>query len=244
MILLPAIDILAGRTVRLAQGSFESQTEYDTDPCDAARRWVQGGAEALHVVDLDGARSGAPVNLDHVGRIARGVDVPVQVGGGLRSVESVQQALKAGAARVVLGTAAYHDRPVLESLVERWPERLVVSLDARHGRLAAGGWTEQTDLTVETVLDDLDGAGIHQFVYSSIERDGTLAGPDIGAVETVTRRASAASFIYSGGISSLDDLRSLADLRLANVVGVIVGKALYDGVFTVQEAIEACTTSG
>ncbi len=242
MILLPAIDILDGKAVRLARGAFDEQTIYDQDPLEAARRWVADGARALHVVDLDGARAGAPVNLEHVRRIARAVDVPIQLGGGLRSVAAVDEALNAGATRAVLGTAAYTDVDVLDEAIAKHGDRIVVSIDARDGRLATDGWTEQTELPAEAVIERLGGRGVRKFVYSSIERDGMLAGPDLEAAKRVAD-AVKGSFIYSGGISSLEDLRALASLRQVNLAGVIVGKALYEKRFTVKEAIAACTTS-
>lgn len=235
MILFPAIDILHGQAVRLTQGEFDSPTVYDADPVQAARRWVADGARALHVVDLDGARGGAPANLEHVRGIAAAVDVPIQVGGGLRSLASVQAAMAAGAARVVLGTAAYHDVDFLDAVVQELGERVVVSIDARHGSLAAEGWTEQTEFPVASVIEHLSVRGVHRFVYSSIERDGTLAGPDLEAARSVAE-AVRGSFIYSGGISSLDDLDALAGMRQVNLDGVIVGKALYEGRFHVREA--------
>ena len=238
MILYPAIDILEGKAVRLAQGSFEQQTVYDEDPLQAALRWVEGGARALHVVDLDGARAGAPANLEHVRRIASEVDVPIQVGGGLRSSEAVDAALDAGAQRVVLGTAAYRDVDLLDGAVQRLGDRLVVSVDARDGRLAAQGWIEQTELPVESVIARLGDRGVRRYVFSSIERDGMLAGPDLDGIEQVARTVRG-SFIYSGGISSLEDLRTLAALRQVNLAGVIVGKALYEQRFTVAEAQRA-----
>jgi phosphoribosylformimino-5-aminoimidazole carboxamide ribotide isomerase len=234
MILLPAIDILDGKAVRLAKGSFEQRTDYDADPLDAARRWVEGGARALHVVDLDGARTGTPAALEHVGRIARALNVPVQVGGGLRTIAAVDAAVRAGAARVVLGTAAYNDVDFLDEVVAQFDGRVVVSVDARGGRLAASGWTEQTDIPAESVFERLWGRGVRRFVYSSIERDGMLEGPDldeVGRVSAVVR----GSFIYSGGVSSLDDLRALRALRHVNLTGVIVGKALYEQRFTVAD---------
>ncbi|HWE32089.1 MAG TPA: 1-(5-phosphoribosyl)-5-[(5-phosphoribosylamino)methylideneamino]imidazole-4-carboxamide isomerase [Solirubrobacteraceae bacterium] len=242
MILLPAIDILDGKAVRLARGAFDQQTIYDQDPLEAARRWVADGARALHVVDLDGARAGAPANLEHVRRIARAVDVPIQLGGGLRSAAAVDEALNAGATRAVLGTAAYTDVDVLDEAIAKHGDRIVVSVDARDGRLATDGWTEQTELPAEAVIERLGDRGVRKFVYSSIERDGMLVGPDLEAAKRVAD-AVKGSFIYSGGISSLDDLRALASLRQVNLVGVIVGKALYEKRFTVKEAIAACTTS-
>jgi phosphoribosylformimino-5-aminoimidazole carboxamide ribotide isomerase len=234
MILLPAIDILDGKAVRLAQGEYEEQTVYDADPVDAARRWVEMGARALHVVDLDGARAGEPVNLGQVRRIVEAAEVPVQVGGGLRSLEAVEHAVAAGAHRIVLGTAAYHDIDLLDDVVARIGGRLVVSLDARDGRLATGGWLEQTGLPVESAIERLQARGVRRFVYSSIERDGMLAGPDLEGIRRVAG-AVRGSFVYSGGVASLDDLRILGRLRQVNLAGVIVGKALYESRFTVSE---------
>jgi phosphoribosylformimino-5-aminoimidazole carboxamide ribotide isomerase len=235
MILLPAIDILDGRAVRLARGSFAERTVYDADPVEAARRWAQTGARALHVVDLDGARAGAPANLDQLRRIAASAKIPVQAGGGLRTVEAVEQAVEAGARRVVLGTAAYRDLDLLDEVVARMGDRLVVSLDARDGKLAAAGWLEQTELPVEEAIVRLQARGVRRFVYSNIERDGMLAGPDLEGI----RRVGAAvrgTFVYSGGVASLEDLREIARLRQVNLGGVIIGKALYEQRFTVAEA--------
>jgi phosphoribosylformimino-5-aminoimidazole carboxamide ribotide isomerase len=232
MILLPAIDILNGKAVRLARGDFDEQTVYDADPLDAARRWVAAGARALHVVDLDGARTGEPVNLEHVRRIVAGVEVPVQVGGGLRGIESVRQVVAAGAARVILGTAAYSDIDFLDAAVAELRDRLVVSVDARRGRLAGAGWTEQTEIPATSVLETLARRGVRRFVYSSIERDGMLSGPDLEEVATIAG-AVRGTFVYSGGVSSVDDLKALVALRQVNLVGVIVGTALYEGRFDV-----------
>ncbi len=234
MILLPAIDILGGNAVRLAKGDFDAQTVYDADPLHAARRWVATGARALHVVDLDGARAGAPANLDHVARITAELDIPVQVGGGLRTLQDVERAVAAGATRVVLGTAALNNVDLLDDAVARYGDRLVVSVDARDGRIATSGWTEQTDIPVESAIQRLTDRGVRRFVYSSIERDGMLDGPDLDAVQRVAD-AVRGSFIYSGGVSSLTDLRALASLRQVNLSGVIVGKALYEGRFTLAE---------
>ncbi|MGA2925598.1 MAG: 1-(5-phosphoribosyl)-5-[(5-phosphoribosylamino)methylideneamino]imidazole-4-carboxamide isomerase [Solirubrobacteraceae bacterium] len=234
MILLPAVDILGGKAVRLAQGDFERQDTYDADPLQAAQRWVQEGARALHIVDLDGARTGAPANFEHVARIIDGVDVPVQVGGGLRSAGSVADAIAVGAARVVLGTAALHDVDLLDACIAAHGDRIVVSIDARRGRVATSGWTEQTEIPAESAIERLTARGVHRFVYSSIERDGMLAGPDVGEVTRIATVVRG-TFIYSGGISSLPDLQALAALRQVNLAGVIVGTALYRGRFTVAE---------
>jgi phosphoribosylformimino-5-aminoimidazole carboxamide ribotide isomerase len=235
MILFPAIDILGGKAVRLARGDFAQRTEYDADPVDAAKRWVDAGARWLHVVDLDGARSGVPANLEHLERIANAVEVPVQVGGGLRTLPAVSAALDVGATRVILGTAAFVDVEFLDQAVAEYGERVVVSVDARDGKLAASGWIEQTEIPVQAAITRLSDRGVRRFVYSSIERDGVLAGPDLegaGAVAATVR----GTFLYSGGVSGLQDLEALARLRQVNLVGVIVGKALYERRLDVGEA--------
>ena len=197
MILLPAVDILDGKTVRLAKGSFDSRTVYDADPLDAARRWVKGGARMLHVVDLDGARTGTPRHLELVSKIANTVDVPIELGGGLRTVDAVDEALEAGAARIVLGTAAYRDVDFLDEALREHGDRVVVSIDARNGRLAAEGWLEQTDIPDESVVAHFGARGVRRFIYSSIEHDGTLSGPDLGGARRIAS-AVRGSFIYSG----------------------------------------------
>ena len=235
MILLPAVDILTGKAVRLTRGEFDQSTVYDDDPLDAARRWVQDGARRLHVVDLDGARSGAPVNLEQIRRIAAGVDVPIQVGGGLRTIDSVREAIRAGATRVVIGTAAYADIDFLDQAVAELDDRVVVSIDARGGKLAGAGWTEQTDIPLEVVIEQLGARGVRRFVFSSIDRDGMLEGPDLDGARRVAE-AVRGTYAYSGGVSSLDDLHALVELRQVNLRAVIVGKALYERRFTVSEA--------
>ena len=235
MILLPAIDILEGKAVRLARGDFDQRTVYDADPLDAAQRWVDAGARALHLVDLDGARSGRPVNFEHVRRIVAGVDVPVQVGGGLRTIQSVRDVFEAGAARAVLGTAAFSDVDFLDGALTEYHERIAVSVDARSGKLAAAGWTQQTEIPVASVIDSLGRRGVTRFIYSSIDRDGTLEGPDLDEVQRVASVVRG-SFVYSGGISTLEDLRALAALRQVNLSGVIVGKALYEQRFDIASA--------
>jgi phosphoribosylformimino-5-aminoimidazole carboxamide ribotide isomerase len=237
VILLPAIDIRGGRTVRLVRGDYEQETAYDADPLDAARRWVDQGARMLHVVDLDGARFGTPQNLAHVTRIAAELDVQIQLGGGLRDAEAVAAALSAGADRVVLGTLALTDSDLLDELVERHGERVVVSVDARAGEVAAEGWLRETGIGVEDLLRELAVHGVGRFVYTPIEVDGTMAGPPLERLRSAATAAAerGTELIYSGGVGSLDDLRRLAELRLESLAGVIVGRALYEGRFTVAE---------
>jgi phosphoribosylformimino-5-aminoimidazole carboxamide ribotide isomerase len=238
MILVPAIDILDGKAVRLTRGSFDQSTVYDGDPVEAALRWESGGARALHVVDLDGARDGSPVNLEAVRRIAQRIQLPIQVGGGVRSMGAVEEVIGAGASRVVLGTAALNDIDLLDEAVSELGDRLVVSVDVRDRRLATKGWTDEMDIPLETVIRRLGDRGVRRFVYSSIDRDGTLTGPDLEAARLVAQWVRG-TFYYSGGVSTLEDLRALAELRQVNLTGVIVGKALYEQRFSVQEGQEA-----
>jgi phosphoribosylformimino-5-aminoimidazole carboxamide ribotide isomerase len=237
VILLPAIDIRDGKAVRLERGDFAKETVYDADPLDAARKWVEGGATQLHVVDLDGAREGEPRNLQHLERIADELDVPVQYGGGLRSLVSVREALAAGAARVVLGTAAYSDLDFLDAVLESWGVRIVVAVDVRGGHVSVSGWTKTTQMRAADVIRRMQARGVKQFVYTNADRDGMLNGPDLDEVRAASE-AIRGRFLYSGGIASLDDLRALKELRLVNLAGVISGKALYEGRFTIEEAQE------
>lgn len=236
MILFPAIDVRDGRAVRLRQGDFDQETVY-AEPVEAARRWQEQGARYLHVVDLDGARSGRPQSLAHVERIAA-LGLPVQVGGGLRSVPDVRAAFRAGATRVILGTAAYVDVDFLDDVVAQWGERILVSVDVRGGKVATAGWTEQTQMPAETVIERMQARGVRSFVYSDIERDGTMEGPDLDGVQRIAATVRG-RFVYSGGIARLDDLRALAELRRVNLSGVIVGRALYEGRFSVGEGNDA-----
>jgi phosphoribosylformimino-5-aminoimidazole carboxamide ribotide isomerase len=237
MTLYPAIDILEGSAVRLVKGDFEAKKVYDEDPLDAARGWVQEGAEYLHVVDLDGAKTGAPVNLEHLRRIAGELGVPVQFGGGLRSALAVSDALAAGAARVILGTAAFTQAGLLEEVLgEHGKERVLVSVDVRGGHVTTAGWTETTQITTEAVIDSLAARGATDLVFTNVDRDGMLEGPDLEEVRRVLRAARGGSVIYSGGIGGLADLEGLVALGEQSLEGVIVGKALYERRFTVPEA--------
>lgn len=235
MILYPAIDILGGSAVRLVKGDFAEKTVYDTDPLSAARGWAEAGARFLHVVDLDGARAGEPVNLEHLRRITGELGVPVQYGGGLRSLPAVRDALRAGAERVILGTAAFTDVEFLDEVLRAWPKRVLVSVDVRGGNVTTAGWTETTQMTTETVIHRLQARGVRNLIYTNVDRDGMLEGPDLHEVRRVAQTVRG-RFLYSGGIGRLSDLQGLADLRHVNLAGVIVGKALYENRFTVAEA--------
>ncbi|HEY2201668.1 MAG TPA: 1-(5-phosphoribosyl)-5-[(5-phosphoribosylamino)methylideneamino]imidazole-4-carboxamide isomerase [Solirubrobacteraceae bacterium] len=236
MILYPAIDILDGSAVRLVKGDFDAKKVYDSDPLDAARGWTEAGAEYLHVVDLDGAKTGAPKNLENLRRIVDELGVPVQYGGGLRSAQAVSDALAAGATRVILGTVAMLDPSVLHTCLQaHGPERILVGVDVRGGEVVTHGWLQGTDVQARVALDALHERGVRNFVFTNVDRDGMLEGPDLQEVRGVAQVVKG-SLIYSGGIGQLADLEGLAGLREASLEGVIVGKALYERRFTVAQA--------
>jgi phosphoribosylformimino-5-aminoimidazole carboxamide ribotide isomerase len=242
--LYPAIDILGGNAVRLVKGDFDAKQVYDQDPLSAARGFAEAGARFLHVIDLDGAKSGQPVNLAHLAQIAGGLDLPVQYGGGLRSSVAVDDALAAGASRVILGTAAFTDPDLLREAIDaHGATRVLVSVDVRNGHVATHGWLETTELPAREAFDRLHAIGVRNFVFTNIDHDGMLDGANRDEAISVAQAAADGSVIYSGGIGELAHLRALAQLKaelgLQRLDGVIVGKALYEHRFTVAEAMAA-----
>ena len=236
MRLYPAIDISDGKAVRLTKGDFDAKTVYEDNPLAAARAFVADGARYLHVVDLDGAREGRPQNLHHLERITRELGVSVQYGGGLRDLAAVRDALRAGADRVILGTAAFRDIDFLDEAIAAWGERVVVSVDVRGGRVSAAGWQETTQMPADAAIQRLQDRGVRQFVYTNVDRDGMLGGIDLDEIAWVSSIVRG-RFIVSGGVGSLDDLEGLVAMRRVNIAGVIAGKALYERRFTVAEAL-------
>jgi phosphoribosylformimino-5-aminoimidazole carboxamide ribotide isomerase len=235
MRLYPAIDISDGKAVRLTKGDFDAKTVYEDDPLEAARAWVADGARHLHVVDLDGAKEGRPQSLHHLERITKELDVPVQYGGGLRDIGAVRDALRAGATRVVLGTAAFRDVDFLDEALAAWGERVVVSVDVRGGKVSAAGWTETTQMPADAAIARLQDRGVRQFVYTNVDKDGMLEGLDLEEVAWIASIVRG-RFLISGGVGSLADLEGIMGLRQVNLAGAIVGKALYEKRFTVAEA--------
>jgi phosphoribosylformimino-5-aminoimidazole carboxamide ribotide isomerase len=240
VILYPAIDIRGGQAVRLLQGDYARETTYDSDPVDAARRWADEGAEFLHVVDLDGAKAGEPRNLEAVRRITESVGCPVQVGGGLRDPASVSVVLEAGAARVVIGTAALRDPQFLDAALEEHGESVVVSVDTRGGKVSLAGWTQTSDVEAPSAVADLTQRGVQRFLCTAIEVDGTMEGPAIKQLNEIAA-ATSAQVIASGGVGELRHLEELDRETAPNIEGAIVGRALYERKFTVAEAIAALT---
>ena len=238
MIVFPAIDIRGGRCVRLVEGDIARETVFDADPVAAARRWVDAGAEWLHVVDLDGAVVGEPVNVPALVRIRQAVDVPIQLGGGLRLEEHIAAAFDHGVDRVVLGTSAVRTPELVECAVARWGDRVAVALDTRDGRLAADGWLDQTAVEALDLAADLEAIGVRRFIYTDIRRDGTLAGPNLASLRGIVG-ALDAGVIASGGIGHVADVTAVAEI---GAEGVIIGRALYDGRVALPEAIQAART--
>jgi phosphoribosylformimino-5-aminoimidazole carboxamide ribotide isomerase len=238
--LYPAIDILGGNAVRLVRGDFDAKKVYDEDPLSAASGWVAAGARYLHVVDLDGAKTGRPVNVAQLQRIAAEAGVPVQYGGGLRTAQAVTEALSAGAARVILGTVAFTAPDVLsEALDAHGPQRILVGVDVRDGYVATHGWLQSTDMLARDAFAQLRERGVRNFVFTNVDHDGMLDGANREEVAWVSQAVGEGSVIFSGGIGKLSDLEALAALRveltLDGLTGVIVGTALYEGRFTVAE---------
>lgn len=223
----PAIDLIGGRCVRLYQGDYQKETVYADDPVSVALRWEDEGARWLHVVDLDGARDGKPVQRDILRRIAAAVTIPVQFGGGLRDQAAIQTALEAGASRVVIGTAAL-DGDIATSLCRQFGERLALGLDARNGRVAIRGWTEDSGRGVVETASALERAGARRIIFTEITRDGTLDGPAVGPTRELAE-ALGIPVLASGGVGKLADLEALSCLEAVGVEGVIVGRALYTG---------------
>lgn len=238
MIVYPAIDILDGRVVRMTRGDFATAQEVAPSPLEAAKRLIADGAEWLHVVDLDGARTGTPANLDHIRAIANRFTVKIQAGGGIRDFETAEAFAEAGVSRIVVGTAAIRDKELIDRLVDRHADGMAVAVDARGGLVAAAGWTETTEVKAADLAKALAIQGVPTVIYTNVSVDGTLQGVDLAATEEVAR-AFGGDLIYSGGVGALPDLIALAKLRHRGVRGVIVGRALYMGRFTLAEATAA-----
>jgi len=241
--LIPAIDIRGGKCVRLLQGDYDRETVFGEDPVQMARRWEGEGATRLHVVDLDAAKTGDPVNLEIVGRIARALSIPVQTGGGIRSREAVLRALEAGVQRAIVGTAAASDPDTARALFAEFGERLILGLDARDGKAAVAGWRETTAWDAIDLAREMAAAGARRIIYTDIATDGMGVGPSL---ESTRRLAEAVSIpvIASGGVGAPEHILATAKLASSGVEGVIVGKALYTGAVRLPEALAALKAEG
>jgi phosphoribosylformimino-5-aminoimidazole carboxamide ribotide isomerase len=235
MEVIPAVDIRGGRCVRLYQGDYDRETVFSEDPVAMARHWERLGAPRLHVVDLDGARAGRPVNDRVIEELLTAIEIPVQVAGGIRQLDVIARYLEKGADRVILGTAAVHDQPLVSRACAAFPGAVVVAVDVRRGRVETAGWREASGETPEGLMRRLAELGVPRFIFTDISRDGTLRGPNFAAIGRLAR-AFRTPLIASGGVTTAEHLRRLAKL---GVEGAIVGRALYDGGLALQEALAA-----
>ena len=237
MLIIPAVDIKEGRCVRLLQGREDSETVFSDDPSAKAERWQKEGAEFLHVVDLDGAFRKGPQNTEAVRRILERVNIPVQLGGGVRNMKTISTLLDLGVNRVILGTEAIRNPSMVKQACQTFPGKIIVGIDARQGKVAIEGWTQTTNQGAVEMAKGLEGFGVAGIVFTDIHKDGMKAGPNI---EETRRMAEAVSIpiIASGGVSDINDIKALAGLEPVGVVGVITGRALYDGRLDLKDALE------
>ncbi|WP_025681430.1 1-(5-phosphoribosyl)-5-[(5-phosphoribosylamino)methylideneamino]imidazole-4-carboxamide isomerase [Paenibacillus massiliensis] len=234
----PAIDIRGGKCVRLIQGDYNRETVYNDNPLEVAREWERLGGTFIHLVDLDGAKAGHPVNDDIIRSIASAVQVPVQVGGGLRTRADVDRVLSLGVSRVILGTAAIEDRAFTEEVLGTYGDKIAIGLDARNGYVATRGWLETSEVKAEELARELAAKGAETFIFTDISRDGMMQGPNVEAILSLAK-SSGRQVIASGGVSTMDDLLKLSSHAKEGIGGAIVGKALYTGSIQLDEAIRA-----
>ncbi|RKD32927.1 1-(5-phosphoribosyl)-5-[(5-phosphoribosylamino)methylideneamino]imidazole-4-carboxamide isomerase [Thermohalobacter berrensis] len=234
MIIFPAIDIKKGNCVRLKQGNFKDITVYSNSPSDIAKRWEVEGARYLHIVDLDGAVGGLNKNIKSIEEILKTVDIPIQVGGGIRNRASVERMLSLGVKRVILGSLAVRNKQLLKELVEDYGERIIVSIDAREGQVAVDGWKKVSSINSLDLIKELESMGLKTIVYTDILRDGMMKGPNFEIYKTLQEKTEV-NIIASGGISSLDDVKRLKNM---GVYGCIIGKALYTGKVSLKGLLE------
>ncbi|TCZ75994.1 1-(5-phosphoribosyl)-5-[(5-phosphoribosylamino)methylideneamino]imidazole-4-carboxamide isomerase [Paenibacillus albiflavus] len=236
-IIYPAIDIRDGKCVRLVQGDYNQETVYNDQPVEVAAEWEAQGAQWIHLVDLDGAKAGYPVNADLIGRIAKSVGVPVQLGGGIRTESDIDRLLSLGVSRVILGTAAIEDRKFVHEALRKHGERIAIGIDARNGFVATRGWLETSEVKAVDLAVQLAEYGARTFIFTDISRDGMMGGPNVEAIVAMAE-ASGQTVIASGGVSQLSDLTRLAQYSTSGVGGAIVGKALYTGAIQLSDALQ------
>jgi len=243
MLVIPAIDLKGGRCVRLRQGIKDQETVYSDDPADVARRWKEAGAELIHVVDLDGAFEGKPRNLPVVKKILKAVDVPVQLGGGIRDMKTIEGYIGAGVARVVLGTAAQRDPTLLREATREFEGRIAASIDARDGMVAVEGWVETTAQEATELAMRMEEAGVSALIYTDISRDGMQSGVNVEAVRRLAQVVET-PVIAAGGVHDIEDVRQLIRLEGLGVEGMITGRAIYEGTLDLAEAIALAKHQG
>ncbi len=237
MLILPAIDIRDNKVVRLLQGDFTKETIYSGDPVNMAIRWEREGAKMLHVVDLDGAFAGKLVNLAVIKQIVKAVKIPIELGGGLRSEKDIDKAFGCGIKRAVVGTKAYKDENFLKRIIKKYSQNIAISIDANKGDIASEGWKAKASVSLQDFINKINAIGVDTVIYTDILKDGTMQGPNIEAISQMADKLSC-NLVASGGISSLGDIKAIKNLNRKNITGIIVGKALYEGAFSLQQANE------
>jgi phosphoribosylformimino-5-aminoimidazole carboxamide ribotide isomerase len=236
LIVIPAIDVKDGQCVRLAQGDFRRVTVYSDNPVEIAKMWQAHGATRIHVVDLDGSLAGSPRNREVIQRIVEGVELPVQVGGGIREMDTIGAYLTIGVRWVILGTMVLKNETFVKEACDRFHGKIILGIDANDGKVAVQGWTEQTSETVIDIARRYEGYDVDALVYTDIKRDGMETGPNVEATKTLAQSVNI-PVIASGGVSSIQDIRRILDVEMFGVTGVIIGKALYSGAVSLREAI-------
>jgi phosphoribosylformimino-5-aminoimidazole carboxamide ribotide isomerase len=236
LIIIPAIDIKNGLCVRLKQGQMSKETVYSQAPHEMAIKWYEKGAERLHLVDLDGAIKGKPVNSEVIRSIAQAIPIPIQLGGGIRDMETIETYLNLGIHQIILGTVAYKDPAFVSLACQRFPKKIIIGIDAKKGQVAVEGWTEETDVSPEELAKRYEEMGISSVIYTDIQRDGMSTGPNVQATKELAK-AIGIPVIASGGISGMDDVKKIIPLSEHGVIGMITGKALYEGTLDLSKAI-------
>ena len=237
MLIIPAIDLKEGQCVRLSQGQMDQATVYSHNPAEIARRWESTGARRIHIVDLDGAVSGKPKNKDIIKSIRSAISIPVQLGGGIRDIKTIDEYLSAGIDNIILGTAAIKNPGLLEESCKRFPDKIIIGIDARNGKVSVQGWTEKTEMGTLHFAQQLDSSAISAIIFTDIKRDGMLVGPNIESTAQLAK-AVTIPIIASGGVSCIEDIKRLLEIESFGVKGVIIGRALYTGDIDLRECIE------
>jgi phosphoribosylformimino-5-aminoimidazole carboxamide ribotide isomerase len=236
LIIIPAVDLKEGRCVRLSQGRMDQESVYSEHPVEMAKHWESKGAERLHLVDLNGAMMGKPIHRSLVKEITQSLRIPIEVGGGIRDIATIEDYLSSGVGWVILGTAAFQNRSFVEEACQQFPERVIVGIDARGGRVAIRGWNEVVSLDAVDMAKQFEGKGLSAIIFTDIERDGMSTGVNFESTRRLSRSTSI-PVIASGGVSRMEDIEHLLELESEGVIGVIVGRALYTGQIELEEAI-------
>ncbi len=240
MIIIPAIDLKNQKVVRLTQGKFDQKTEYNHDPVETAKKWQDSGATWIHIVDLDGAEKGISTNFNIIKEIQKSINIPIEIGGGIRDTDTIMKLIDAGISRIILGTKAVEDFTFAQNALLKWNDKIAVSLDCANGMVTTKGWTEVSAISGKELALKLQGAGLKMLIYTDIARDGALIGPNLKQIQEILDTVTI-PVIASGGVSNLDDVKNLLSMKASNLYGTIVGKALYEEKIDLREAILTCS---